>query len=380
MDIYFCDSCGVRVSHADLSAGRGVRRRHQVVCADCIAKGVGIGSPVAAAGRAAPVPSESAQHDTARLRQAQPSLAEAVSGFSALAGSSQPQAKDDRHDDLSEDEGESLSDHDAPPNPDQDEDPGSDLGRRHDNRAPALEPVNKEGAPRPVAKHPEKAETAVAAKQQDRMATAKTDEPPADPLQKPDRAEKADTAESEPVPVATRRSSSSRTPNPSRAGKEAQRKAGTSTAKGSRPPAGPRKLRSADRVMVIVTAIAFVAALCGGGYLLYLVAQRPAKPADITIDHTKDLDSVIATSTAVVDAVMAKTFNNTATLAEVDAAIVAIGKVRTALETFEREAKSQGLNDEAIARITQGKRLADFFAKRINLNQARAKLMANDRQ
>lgn len=377
MDIYFCDSCGVRVNHADLSSGRGVRRRHQVVCADCIAKGVKIGEPAGSAVRSPQVPSESSQHDTARLRQAQPSLAEAVSGFSALAGSSQPKARDDRHDDLSDDElADPLSDHDEGPLSDQDEDPVSDRGN-----GPALEPArSKVGTPRPAAKNPEKAETADVAKNQDRAATVKNDELSANSLQKPSRPEKADTADSEPVPVAARRNSSSRTPNPSRAGKEAPRKAGTSTAKGARPQTGPRKLRSADRVMVIVTAIAFVAALFGGGYLLYLVSQRPPKPDDITIDHTKDLDSVIATSTAEVNAVMAKTFDNSASLAEVDSAIVAIGRVRTALEKFEREAKSQGLDDDAIARITQGKHLSDFFAKRINLNQARAKLMANNRQ
>ncbi|GDY11932.1 hypothetical protein LBMAG53_08100 [Planctomycetota bacterium] len=377
MDIYFCDSCGVRVNHADLSSGRGVRRRHQVVCADCVAKGVKIGEPGGAAARVPQVPSESSQHDTARLRQAQPSLAEAVSGFSALAGSSQPKARDDRHDDLSDHEGaDPLSDHDDDPDSDHDEGPDSD-----ENKGPALEPArNKSGTPRPASKNPEKAETADVVKTQDRAATVKNDEPSVNPLQKPGRPEKADTAESEPVPVASRRTSSSRTPNPSRSSKEAPRKAGTSTTKGTRPPTGARKLRPADRAMVIVTAIAFVAALAGAGYLLYFASQRPPKPDDITIDHTKDLDSVIAASRAEVDAVMAKTFDNSASLAEVDSAIVAIGKVRTALEKFEREAKSQGLDDEAIARITQGKHLSDFFAKRINLNQARAKLMANNRQ
>ncbi|MBA2480821.1 MAG: hypothetical protein H0V44_09170 [Planctomycetes bacterium] len=41
MNVYFCDSCGVRVTDVDLHSGHGMRRRNDVICATCIDLGHG---------------------------------------------------------------------------------------------------------------------------------------------------------------------------------------------------------------------------------------------------------------------------------------------------------------------------------------------------
>lgn len=50
MDIYFCDECGTRVTDLDLRAGKGMRKRHDTICAGCVDQGLA-GSWLARAGQ-----------------------------------------------------------------------------------------------------------------------------------------------------------------------------------------------------------------------------------------------------------------------------------------------------------------------------------------
>jgi hypothetical protein len=52
MDIYFCDECGTRVTDLDLRAGKGMRKRHDTICAGCVDQGLA-GSWLARAGQQA---------------------------------------------------------------------------------------------------------------------------------------------------------------------------------------------------------------------------------------------------------------------------------------------------------------------------------------
>jgi len=40
MDIFFCDECSARLTDLDLRAGRGMRRRHDSICVDCVDRGL----------------------------------------------------------------------------------------------------------------------------------------------------------------------------------------------------------------------------------------------------------------------------------------------------------------------------------------------------
>lgn len=40
MDIYFCDECGARVTDLDLRGGKGMRQRQDVICSQCVGRGL----------------------------------------------------------------------------------------------------------------------------------------------------------------------------------------------------------------------------------------------------------------------------------------------------------------------------------------------------
>lgn len=101
MKVFFCDVCGVRVTDVDLSGGRGMRRRNDVICSTCLElghgrqwaedRGLSQRTAVEAASADAQPPAANPVIDAARDRAATMpdhgvgSLAAAASGFSALA-------------------------------------------------------------------------------------------------------------------------------------------------------------------------------------------------------------------------------------------------------------------------------------------------------
>lgn len=101
MKVFFCDVCGVRVTDVDLSGGRGMRRRHDVICSTCLElghgrqwaedRGLSQRSTAAAASATPPGnPVIDAARDRASTMPDDGSLAAAASGFSALAPDAPP--------------------------------------------------------------------------------------------------------------------------------------------------------------------------------------------------------------------------------------------------------------------------------------------------
>lgn len=95
MKFFFCDVCGVRVSDADLRSGLGMRRRHDVICATCLELGhgrqwadaKGLSGRTAALAEAA---TSAGDEPAAQAAKTEVGLANAASGFNALASSSTP--------------------------------------------------------------------------------------------------------------------------------------------------------------------------------------------------------------------------------------------------------------------------------------------------
>lgn len=126
MDIYFCDLCASRVTAQDLRAGKGMRRRHDIICGSCIDLGkaqewmahTGPSVPVSqleprspasapvdpiAVGRdRARTEHEPSPHndETSRVQTLAPQLAMAATGMTALSPN-QAESRDSA-DDLSE--------------------------------------------------------------------------------------------------------------------------------------------------------------------------------------------------------------------------------------------------------------------------------------